>query len=354
MKYHPSFFSLSKKQQDVYKITNENEIRYPFKKFLFKKLMDIIPPNTDKGDKEAEEEFLNQIEVPDDILLKMNSAQTYMRGIGENYFTLNESFDDENGENILSFKTLYDYDLSVHDFQEKCMIGDGDDEPAPYLMRLSSRWARLHLHTTNKNVLKSEFYYLILTSISIHIYDILEDKLLEYIDTLIPNEFVDGENNGKMVTGKNNPKNDDSLVYWDFKIDANGLEDVLEDLNTVARKFLNMTYDRLKLSFNENKRSTIWVSDESSENDPYKLYIFSDMDVLKNINLDNFQEDTEKFITEDMSFIKDVITKEEELLFRHIDTNFKDLMDKFDPKIKRLKKPSTIIVNKGFNIDEFE
>lgn len=343
MKFHPKFFSLSDKDQDSYKIENEDEMRFPFKKFLYSELMGITPAPSVLEALDDPDSFYEDIDLPEDILLKMNSASAYLRGIGPNYFQLNESFAEN--ESILTFPTLYDYDLNEHEFQERAFLEDlekKEKEIPPYLMRLSSRWARCYLKEKKGDNIENKFYYLVLTTVSSYIYDLLENISMDYIDKLIPNEFVEGPNHGKKENG---------MILWDMKTDANGLEDVLDDLNSANRKYIGDVYSRLKIYFNDNKKNTIWVSDETSEYDPSKFYIFSDQDVLKSVRFDHWQEDTDKFITEDLSFINDLVTEEEDLLLRYLDKEFKQLMENFDPKVKRLKKRNKILMSSDINID---
>lgn len=343
MKYNSDFFSLSKKEQDSYKIKNEDKMRFPFKQFLYSELMGVTPSASILDKSDDPDEFYEDFKLSEATLLKMNSASAYLRGIGPNYFQLNECFADN--ESILTFPTLYDYDLNEHEFQERAVLEDlekKEKDIPPYLMRLSSRWARCYLKEKDGDKVENKFYYLILTTISAHIYDLLDNISMDYIDKLIPHEFVDGPNNGKKESG---------MTMWDMRTDANGLEDVLDDLNSANRKYIGDVYSRLKIYFNDNKKNTIWVSDETSEYDPSKFYIFSDQDVLKNVRFEHWQEDTDKFITEDLSFITDLVTEEEDLLLRHLDKEFKQLMDNFDPKIKRLKKRTKILMSSDVNIN---
>jgi hypothetical protein len=333
MKSNPDFFSLSKEEQDRYKLDNEEALDFSFKQFAHKELL---------GVEYQDEKFYEDLELSDSDTLELNKLSTYLRGIGDNYFYLNECFDRD--KDMLTFKTIYDYDLDDHIFQEKTSMEYRPEEERtelpPYLVRLNSRWARCFLdEKDSKGNIESNFYYLILLSPAYHIYNQLEEIASNYIEKLIPHDFVQGKNHGKETKGG---------FVWDYRIKANGLEDPLDDLNKQSRLFIGEAFERMKVDFDNNKQNKIWSIDHSMENDPTKHYIFSDTEVVKNIRFSQWQEDTSKFLTEDITYLEDVLMEEEDKLLRFLDSSFKDILKNFDPKIKKLKRGMDVIVGKDF------
>ena len=321
------FFNLSKEGQDEYKIKNQEVLDFSFKKFIYKELLNI---------EFKKEEDYDDFEVSEADLLKLNMTSNYLRGIGENYFYLNEYFDKEN---MLTFKTLYDYDLDNHNYQEKAFSEDSNF-PAkttiePYRMRLNFNWARGYLKEKNdNNEMESNFYYFILTSLAFHLYEEISDIITEYINKLIPYEYVEGENHGKEKNGGS---------VFDFRASANGLESQLEELKTRSYEYLSKLYIDLQKEFDDNKKNTIWCIDKSSKNDPSKYYIFSDQDVIKEIRFAYWQKDTENFIDDDVSVIDEIVAKQTQRALFFLDKEYKDIMDNGVPENKNSKEKMSVI-----------
>jgi hypothetical protein len=327
MKSNNIFFSLSKEKQDEYKIKNQENLEFPLKKFMYKELLNVEFENENDYD---------DLEISEEILLQMNMNSNYLRGIGENYFYLNECFDKED---MLTFKTLYDYDLDHHNYQEKA-FSEHSSTPTtiePYRMRLNFRWARGFLNEEDKNdEIKNNFYYFTLTSLAFHIYEEISVASSDYINKLIPYEYVEGKNHGKKEKGGS---------IFDYRTSANGLEEQLDELKSRSYTHLSELYTKIQKEFDDNKKNTIWCIDKSTKNDPSKYYIFSDQNVIKEIRFAHWQKDTEKFIADDTSILDDIITKETKDVFKFLDKEYKDIMNNHDPKIKKFKKKMNVIIS---------
>jgi hypothetical protein len=329
MKSNNDFFSLSKEKQDKYKIKHLEDLEFPLKKFMYKELLNVKFENEDDYD---------DLEISEEILLQINMISNYLRGIGENYFYLNEYFDKED---MLTFKTLYDYDLDNHNYQEKAFSEDSNfplkNTIEPYRMRLNFNWARGYLKENNENnEIKNNFYYFTLTSLAFHINEEISELSTEYINKLIPNEYVEGKNHGKKEKGGS---------IFDFHTSANGLEDQLDELKSRSYNYLSETYTRIQKEFDSNKKNKIWCFDKSTKNDPSKYYIFSDQNVIKEIRFAHWQKDTEKFITNDTTILDNIISKETKSLVNFLDKEYKDIIDNHDPKIKKFKKKMNVVIS---------
>jgi hypothetical protein len=70
-------------------------------------------------------------------------------------------------------------------------------------------WVRLLIH--------EQFYYATFLSLATYLLDEIESAVDNYINQLIPHDYVDGKNHGNREKGG---------FLWDMKIDAGGLEDL--------------------------------------------------------------------------------------------------------------------------------
>jgi hypothetical protein len=124
VKYVPDYFSWDKKRQKQYRVDTPEENAFGIRMFLFRELFDISVSNKD----EVEEAWrvMNEAQCS-----KLNATLLPIKGIGEDFFYLNEVFGSQ--KNLLSFETLYDYDFDDYKFQEDFRKREQKDyEKKPY------------------------------------------------------------------------------------------------------------------------------------------------------------------------------------------------------------------------------
>jgi hypothetical protein len=334
---NPSFYAMNKVDQDKYKINQGEYLDQKFNTYLYKELL-----NVDKST--LDEDY--DLRLEDSVNLVINQNTTLLRGIGENYFHLVESLDEN--ETILSFKTLYDYDLSEFNFQEQCKINDNDFHKEkitadPYQLKLNFNWARCYLTEENeKGDLTSKFYYLTLSSLAAHIEEELSQLSIDTINKLIPNDYEDGKDHGKLT--------EEGAIY-DIVLNAKGLEEPLDDLNKESWKYLAERHEALSLQFNEEEKKTVWIQDKSVENDPSKIYVFSDKEAIKVVNLDNWQENTESIESKDFSYIDKILNDEKDKLTKFLNEKYEFIIQNHDPKVVKIKpKKMKVVFAKGLKI----
>lgn len=254
MKYHNDFFTMTEEEQNLFKLQDHSELDEKIQAFVYKDL-GITADENDSGN----------------LLLQYNAAVLPYRGIGKNSFMLNE-FDWN--EKILSYKNLYEYNESYHEYQETALVDDEffDDYKPDELYNRFNSWARAFVD--------EKFYYLNLFSMEMWLFWSLEEFALDWIAEKIPYDYVSGENDGKMTLGG---------YQWDKRLDANGLEGWYEQINEFSNDWLNKLHEE-----KQNEWDKVFVIDTSeNENDPTLDYIFGSMDVLKKITFENFVEDCE-------------------------------------------------------------
>lgn len=332
MKFYPEYFSLSDEEKLIFRMKNLEEISEKFEQFFLSEKYNVDTTKEDYDDI-----------LQDDVLFEYNKHTVYLRGIGDNYFYLNESLDEEG---MLKFRTLYDYDYDDFVFQSKCIHEYTEEENKnkgietpefkipDYVMRLYANWARCVWKEENGN---DKFYYLILNSLSAHVYMDIEEAIQNKISELIPHEYVPGKDHGKKSKGG---------FSWNMEIDANGKEKFLEELRLRSYTYLKDIYKELQEKYELKKYNSTWIiKKEDDPIDPSMTIIFSDKNVIKNINFETFQKNVVDNMKQPFEIIENEIKEEVEKANNFIESQYKDIIENFDPKIVKLKKKRKIIIS---------
>jgi hypothetical protein len=327
MKFVPDYFSWDKKRQEQYRVDTPKEDAFKIMQFLLRELFDISVSNDD----EIEDAFRAMNEAQSS---KINATLLPIKGIGEDFFYLNEVFPGQ--KNLLSFETLYDYDLDDYTFQEDCRKNEQKDyEKKPYRGSLYLTWARL--------MIDDAFSYGVLSMVAGYLYCQLDEYGNDYMEKLIPHEFIHGKNHGKAQG--------DGYLF-DPKIDANGLERQLDELKYRFWEHLNEVYERLADEFDEKSMQRVLILNQSLEHNPNHHFLFTDKEILKRIHFKTFMRCCRAAEQTDHSLLSGKLEQEEQLLTKYLDHQYKDIMENFDPKIIRFRKKIKVIVHKDSGLDE--
>ena len=326
MRFVPDYFTWDEKQQEEYRVHMPEEDEFAIRQFLMSELLGVTVANDSEMD-EAESH------LTDAQWTTINGAMLPLQGIGEDYFFLNESF--AKGESTLSFSTLYDYDFADFQFQEKWRRRDiADYQGTPYYGSLYSTWARLQID--------GKFNYAILSMLAAYINSEVDEFGHDYIEELIPYEFKPGKNHGK--------REKNGYVH-DMKVDANGLETQLKELERRFWSHLQETYEALQLEFSNTSMQQVFIINTSRKDEPEQHFIFTDENILSNIGLKTFMADCRKAEQIDHSILTRRIKKEKELMRQFIDEQHDDIMANFNDKIVKLTKKNKIIIHKDSGLD---
>ncbi len=327
IKVAPAYFAWDEKRQEQYRVNTPEEDDFRIKQYLLKSLFDISVSNDDEM-KEAWGE-MNEAQY-----LKINSALLPINGTGEDSFYLNESFSDE--KSLLTFETLYDYDLDDHTFQEEAREKDVENyERKQYKGTLYFTWARL--------MIDGAFSYATLCMLAGCIYSELDEYGGDYIDKLIPHEYKHGKNHGKT---------EGPGYLLDLKIDAKGLESHLEVLQHRYWEHMRVLHDRLADEFDQNSIQRVFILDQSKADDPNQLFLFSDKEILKRIHFKTFMRDCRAVEQTDHSSISRKLEEEKPLLTKFLDAQYNDIMENLDPKIIKFRKKRKVVIHKDSGLDE--
>jgi len=323
----PDYFSWDKKRQEQYRVDTPEEDAFKIMQFLLRELFDISVFN----DNELEEAWRAMSEVQ---CSKLNATLLPIKGIGEDFFYLNEAFCSQ--KNMLSFKTLYDYDFDDYKFQEDSRKKEQKDyEKKPYRGSLYLTWARL--------IIDGSFSYGVLSMVAGYLYCQFDEYGSDYIEKLIPHEFRHGKNHGKA---------EGSGYLFDLKIDAKGLESQLDELKCRFWKHLGEVHERLVDEFDKKSMQRVFILNQSEAGNPNHHFLFTDKEILKRIHFETFVRCCRAAEQTDLSFLSRKLEEEKQLLTEYLHNQYRDVMDNFDPKIVKFKKKYKVIFHRDSGLDE--
>jgi hypothetical protein len=267
-------------------------------------------------------------EVWNDLPLKnlnvLNWGNLLTKGIGEDFISLSEFMAE--GETLIDFETLYDYDYADYLFQEEARKEDDKNyQGADYYAFRWPPWIRL--------LIDDNFWYSSFTSVARHLNDGIDEAGSDYIDQLIPYEYVEGKDHGKETKAG---------ISWDMKADANGLEGQLDELKHRWHPYLQESWLAVSKR-NAKLEPAVYSKDENWDNDPHRSFIFTNEATLKKVRWRYFLSDSEPLMA-DYSFLEKQLEKEVKKAKSFIDEQYQDIMDNFDPNVIPLRKKMKIVM----------
>ena len=327
IKFVPGYFSWDKKRQEQYRIDTPEEDSFKIRQFLLKELFDISASNDD----EVEEAFRTMNE---EQCSKLNATLLPIKGIGEDFFYLNEAFCSQ--KNLLSFETLYDYDFYDYKFQEDSRKREHKEyEKKPYRGSLYLTWARLMIDDC--------FSYGVLSMVAGYLYCQLDEYGNDYMEKLIPHKFTHGKNHGKA---------EGHGYLFDLKIDAKGMESQLDELKHRFWKHISEVNERLMDEFDKKSKQRVYILNQSKVGDPNHHFLFTDKKILKRIHFKTFMRCCRAAEQPDHASLFRKLEEEKLLLTKYLDKQYKDIMENFDPKIVRFRKKYKVILHRDSGLDE--
>lgn len=311
------YFSWPTSQQEMFRATAPSEVKKRIDQVLLASLLGI------KCSLEEAEQVWN--DLPIQQLNLLNGAKLLTIGIGEDYIFLNEGLPE--GKTLLDYATLYDYDHEDYLFQEEVNRKEFPDySGADYFAFRHPAWARL--------LIQGEFHYATFFSLARHLCDDIETSGHDVIDQLIPHCYVEGENNGKPQDGG---------FLWDQRLDANGLEDQLDELKRRWYSYLQARWVALSKDF-QDLAPAVYSKAAEWDTDPHRYFIFNNTTCLKHIRLRHFLADCELLMGETSS-PEPLRIQEADRAKSWLTENHQDIMRNFDPKVAKLRKKRKIIIS---------
>ncbi len=262
-----------------------------------------------------------------------NAYTTLLRGVGENSFCLNEHFAE--GHSLQDFKTLYDYDLDDFNFQQQARKEEAEKEGAspyqikPYRLYLSHRWARF--------IDDGCFYYSTISSLSFYLHSEVEEFINEQIDNLIPHTYKKGVHHGESDKGG---------VRWDMRVDANGLEDQLDELRSRCYRYEAALIERMDEQCQQQTSTGVYLLPKEVYGEPNLDIVVQNDEAAKAIHFQTFLRDCRALQcpSEELTALVDDAKQEADSFLRQ---QYQDVMANFDPKIKKFQRRRKLIVAPG-------
>jgi hypothetical protein len=318
MRIDPLFFTYDKSKQEKVRQPYYYEHDDLITEYLFKHVFEI----------EYEKGMENEDKLSKEQLDLFNAYLTALTGFGENSFVYNEyqpkDFD------LSLYASLYDYDFEEFNFQQNARNehSDGEIVERPYRLYLNSNWARLLDE-------QGYFYYSTQSSLSNYLYDKLYEHASDRMDQLIPHDFVDGPDNGKKTKGG---------YLWDVKLEAYGLEAQLDELKDRYRDYLNRVLDEMNEAFYQDSECAVYYERSTiNDEEPRLDVIIKNAQTAKNISFQSYLKDCEKYL-KPYKELEELSQQELEKLDTFINENYQDVMENFDPKVKRFKRKMDVII----------
>lgn len=297
----PGYFSWDEQKQDKCRMFMSSDLQFKFHQFILKEAFGIEVADDDAFDDAW-------YDMSDHETTKFNAIILPLYGVGEDLFFLNDHFADK--DSILDFETLYQYDFADFQFQEADRKTREGYCARAYRGSLNAAWARL--------LVDGNFYYASLSMVSRYFWMELDNFAYDCIQELIPYDFYPGEDHGK-------PSQHGCSVY-DMRINANGLEVQLKELERRSQQYLEIAGNRIEEDYDNGSEQYVMILDQSKEGDPYLHILFSHWKVLQNIHFKTFIRDCRAFEKKDDSELLQRLADEKALLKGFLDEQYAEIM----------------------------
>jgi hypothetical protein len=209
---------------------------------------------------------------------EINLYKLFFTGIGNNFFFMNEC---DGWRDIATCLTLADYCKQQHEIQQRLRFEREDAFTKTDYKFNCSYWVRF---IQQNNTL----CYANVHSADSELYWILEEILNDFIDEVVPHQWVEGKNNNK--------EDENGFIEWDMHIDANGYEALYDFLLMQGKLLINqqvsnianelaqqppITMSVLSDDNNDTKSLTIVVNNQQAAEAIYFRDFTSTVDALK-------------------------------------------------------------------------
>ena len=321
MRVNPDYFAWSLEAQERYRLNMPDQDAFRLRQELVKALFGLHA----KAD-----EDLSKIsdQFGDEEHLVFNRALLPAAGVGEDFFFLNEYLDE--GKTLLDFETLYEYDYDDHCFQEQARKEQTPEYVVkPYRGALYYAWARLFIDGV--------FHYASLCMAAGYVYSCIKESGQEKVSTLIPHRYLNAKDHGKRE-GKG--------TIFSQRINADGKEGQVEELQRMFWDYLSQRYDALRTELDGQARKAVYMEDLSREHDPHMTFIFSDKTALQAVRFRQFMNDCRPLVA-DRAELDAVISRERQALDAYLESACRDILANFDPKVAPFRKKNKIIIADG-------
>jgi hypothetical protein len=327
MRVRPEFFSWPPQKRERYGASIPQEDKNRLDQALMKELFGARMRSWKRH-------MSGRKRIPLRELNRWNDAILPLVGIGEDCFYLNEWLGES--KTVLDFPTLRDYDEDDYHYQEDARRRDDPSYASKaYRGSLYLSWARLYVD--------QKFTYATLSMAAGYLYAHIEEAADEVVKERIPHRYVPGKNPGK-AKGKS--------FQWDMRVAADGQEGLLEELQHRVFDYTGARYDALLTEWDRvNRRGVYWV-DTTEPQEHNVHFVFTDKNALSAVRFRSFIRDC-RAIERRADELNEAAREEETKLKSFILQQHQQLLQTFDPRIKRLRRRRQILIHKDA-FDDFE
>jgi hypothetical protein len=321
MRTRPEFFAWPVERQERYGVVIPAEDRACFEQALLEELFGRVFATPAEAVSAADRLALDEQNLWNEVVLPL-------LGIGEDCFFLNEvlAYD----KTILDFETVRDFDENDYRFQEEARRKDDPGYSGrPYRGSLYLSWARLFAD--------GRFVYATLSMAAGYLHAGLESAASELIEQRIPHRYVPGRNHGR-VEGES--------WQWNMRLDANGEEGILEELQRRVWRYELGRWEALLTGYDGSDGSGVYLIDESEQPETGLHFVFTDKRALAAVRFRSFLRDCRR-LERPASEIECALDKERSALAAFIEEQHADVRRTYDPKVARLVKRRKVMVMKG-------
>lgn len=258
----------------------------------------------------------------------LNWAKLLTTGIGEDMLFLNELL--PAGCSLLDFDTLYDYDHHDHLFQEQANREQDPGYPGrEYRALRFSHWVRL--------LRDGQFHYATLFSLADYLGHRVDEAAHDYIQALIPHRHVRGKDHGKAEKGG---------TRWDLRIEADGLERQLEELQyRWAQRHYREYLEALHREFAGEAPAVYW-REHTQEGEAHLDVVFNNGTALKLVHWKRFLRDCAALHAE-WERVDARVEQELKRARAWLEECCEDILQNFDPSVVRLRRRRKIVIAPG-------
>jgi hypothetical protein len=248
-----------------------------------------------------------------------------MSAILEDFLEFNESVD--RARAIRHFRTLRDYDQAQYRlYESERRLDHPTCRGKPYRGSLFLTEARLSVDGRDIEVL--------LSMAAGYFYGQLCDVSSSLLKKRIRYRYVPGTHHGK-VEGK--------YRRWDMRIDANGQEAIVEELERRIWAYEQERFDNLLTSWDTASRSCAYFVEGHGASDSRPHIVFSDKEALQRVRFRPFIQDC-RSIEQPSRALEEAVNEEKASLALFIATEHAEVIRTHDPKVVRLRERYRIAI----------
>jgi hypothetical protein len=321
MKARPEFFTWPRSQQERYGACLPEEDYASLERALLAELFGRLYDTSAAASEAADRLNPDELQAWNETLLPLS-------GIGEDAFFLNECL--APGATILNFETLRDFDEDDYRLQESARSKDDPRHiTRPYRGSLYLQWAHLFVD--------GQFTYGMLSMAAGYLYCELDKTGRDVLEQRIPHSYV---------PGKNHRKTEGDCWQWDMRMEANGQEDLLEELESRVWRYTRERYEALLTEFDGAGEPGVFLLHQSEPPELNTHFVFLNAATLASIRLRTFVKDC-RAMQRTVGELASRLETERAALASFIELEHAELARTIDPKVTRFRKRAKVLITNG-------